>query len=49
MMGIVPLFGVTFLAFVLVYAVITYAKPHSGYAKPFLRIGSPILAQSEPS
>jgi hypothetical protein len=42
MMGVVPLFGAAFLSFVLVYAVITYAKPHSGFAKPFLGIGSPI-------
>jgi amino acid transporter len=42
MMGVVPLFGALFLTFVLVYAVITYSKPHSGYAKPFLGIGSPI-------
>jgi amino acid transporter len=42
MLGVVPLFGGAFLTFVLVYATITYAKPHSGYAKPFLGIGSPI-------
>jgi amino acid transporter len=42
MLGVVPLFGGVFLTAVLVDAVITYAKPHSGYAKPFLGIGSPI-------
>jgi amino acid transporter len=42
MLGVVPLFGGAFLTFVLVYAVITYSKPHSGFAAPFLGIGSPV-------
>jgi amino acid transporter len=42
MLGVVPLFGGVFLTAVLVYAVVEYAKPHSGYAAPFLGIGAPI-------
>jgi amino acid transporter len=42
MLGVVPLFGGVFLTAVLVDAVIEYAKPHSGYAAPFLGIGSPV-------
>jgi len=42
MLGVVPLFGGVFLTAVLVYAVHFYSAPHSGYAKPFLGIGSPI-------
>jgi hypothetical protein len=30
------------LTFVLVKAVLVYSKPHAGFAKPFLGIGSPI-------
>jgi amino acid transporter len=42
MIGVLPFLGGAFLTFVLVDAVIEYSKPHSGYAKPFLGIGSPI-------
>ena len=41
--GILPFLGGAVLTFVLVKAVIDYAKPHSGFAKPFLGIGSPIV------
>ena len=41
--GVLPFFGGAVLTFVLVKAVIDYAKPHSGFAKPFLGIGSPIV------
>ncbi len=40
--GVLPFFGGAVLTFVLVKAVIVYSKPHAGYAKPFLGIGSPI-------
>jgi amino acid transporter len=42
MIGLVPLAGGLILTWVLIKAVIDYSKPHSGYAKPFLGIGSPI-------
>jgi amino acid transporter len=42
MLGVVPLFGGVFLTAVLVYATVQYSKPHSGYAAPFLGIGSPV-------
>ena len=41
-MGVFPFFGGGVLTFVLVKAVIEYSKPHAGYARPFLGIGSPI-------
>jgi len=40
--GVLPFLGWASLTFVLVKAVIDYSKPHAGYAKPFLGIGSPI-------
>jgi amino acid transporter len=40
--GVLPMFGALVLTWVLIKAVIDYSKPHSGYAKPFLGIGSPI-------
>jgi hypothetical protein len=40
--GVLPFVGGAVLTFVLVKAVIDYSKPHAGYAKPFLGIGSPI-------
>jgi amino acid transporter len=42
MIGVLPLAGGLILTWVLIKAVIDYSKPHSGYAKPFLGIGSPI-------
>jgi amino acid transporter len=42
MIGVLPFIGGLILTWVLVKAVIDYSKPHSGYAKPFLGIGSPI-------
>ncbi len=43
MIGVLPLAGGLILTWVLIKAVIDYSKPHSGYAKPFLGIGSPIV------
>jgi amino acid transporter len=40
--GVLPFFGGAVLTFVLVKAILVYSKPHAGYAKPFLGIGSPI-------
>ena len=40
--GVFPFFGGAVLTFVLVKAVLVYSKPHAGFAKPFLGIGSPI-------
>jgi amino acid transporter len=40
--GVLPFVGGAILTWVLVKAVIDYSKPHAGYAKPFLGIGSPI-------
>jgi amino acid transporter len=40
--GVLPFIGGAVLTFVLVKAVVDYSKPHAGYAKPFLGIGSPI-------
>jgi amino acid transporter len=40
--GVLPFVGGAVLTFVLVRAVHDYSKPHAGYAKPFLGIGSPI-------
>ncbi len=40
--GVLPLAGGAILTWVLIKAVIDYSKPHAGYAKPFLGIGSPI-------
>jgi amino acid transporter len=40
--GVLPFVGWAVLTFVLVKAVVDYSKPHAGYAKPFLGIGSPI-------
>jgi amino acid transporter len=40
--GVLPLAGGAILTWVLVKAVIDYSKPHAGYARPFLGIGSPI-------
>ena len=40
--GVFPLFGAAVLTFVLVKAVVEYSKPHAGFARPFLGIGSPI-------
>ncbi len=42
MIGVLPFIGGLILTWVLIKAVIDYSKPHSGYAKPFLGIGSPI-------
>ena len=42
MIGVLPTLGGAVLAFILVYAVIEYAKADGGFAKPFLGIGSPI-------
>jgi len=41
--GVLPLVGGLVLTWVLIKAVIDYSKPHAGYAKPFLGIGSPIV------
>ena len=41
--GVLPFFGFAVLMFLLVKAVVDYSKPHSGFAKPFLGIGSPIV------
>jgi amino acid transporter len=40
--GVLPLFGGLVLTWVLIKAVIDYSKPHAGFAKPFLGIGSPV-------
>jgi amino acid transporter len=40
--GLMPVAGGAILTWVLIKAVIDYSKPHAGYAKPFLGIGSPI-------
>jgi amino acid transporter len=40
--GVLPFIDGAVLTFVLVKAVVDYSKPHAGYAKPFLGIGSPI-------
>jgi amino acid transporter len=40
--GVLPFVGAASLTFILVKAVIQYSDPHSGYAKAFLGIGSPI-------
>jgi amino acid transporter len=42
MIGVLPFFGGAVMTWILVKAVIDYSKPHSGYAKPFLGIGSPV-------
>jgi amino acid transporter len=42
MIGVLPFLGGAALTWVLIKAVIDYSKPHAGYAKPFLGIGSPI-------
>ncbi|HWF56546.1 MAG TPA: APC family permease [Solirubrobacteraceae bacterium] len=42
MLGLLPVAGAGILTFILIKAVIDYSAPHSGYAKPFLGIGSPI-------
>ncbi len=42
MIGVLPMAGGLILTWVLIKAVIDYSKPHAGYAKPFLGIGSPI-------
>jgi amino acid transporter len=42
LIGALPFLGGAVLTFVLVKAVVDYSKPHAGYAKPFLGIGSPI-------
>lgn len=39
---LVPLAGALFLTWIIIKAVHDYSKPHSGYAKPFHGIGSPI-------
>ena len=39
---LVPLAGALFLTWIIVKAFHDYSKPHSGYAKPILGIGSPI-------
>ncbi len=41
--GVLPFAGFAILMYILVKAVIDYSKPHAGYAKPFLGIGSPIV------
>ncbi|MGO9903868.1 MAG: APC family permease [Solirubrobacteraceae bacterium] len=40
--GVLPLFGGAVLTWVLIKAVLVYSKPHAGFARPFLGIGSPI-------
>jgi amino acid transporter len=40
--GVLPMFGGLVLTWVLIKAVLVYSKPHAGFAKPFLGIGSPI-------
>jgi amino acid transporter len=40
--GVFPFFGGAVLTFVLVKAILVYSKPHAGFAKPFLGIGSPV-------
>jgi amino acid transporter len=40
--GVLPFFGGAVLTFVLVKAIVEYSKPHAGFAKPFLGIGSPV-------
>jgi amino acid transporter len=40
--GVLPFFGGAVLTWVLIKAVLVYSKPHAGFAKPFLGIGSPI-------
>jgi amino acid transporter len=40
--GVLPMFGGVVLTLVLVKAVVEYSKPHAGFAKPFLGIGSPV-------
>jgi amino acid transporter len=40
--GLLPFAGGAILTYILIKAVIDYSKPHAGYAKPFLGIGSPI-------
>jgi amino acid transporter len=42
MIGVLPFAGGVILTWVLIKAGIDYSKPHSGYAAPFLGIGSPI-------
>jgi amino acid transporter len=42
LIGLLPFAGGAVLTFVLIKAVVDYSKPHAGYAKPFLGIGSPI-------
>jgi amino acid transporter len=41
--GVLPFLGGAILTFILIKAVIQYSDPHSGYAKAFLGIGSPIV------
>jgi amino acid transporter len=41
--GLMPFVGFAILMFILVKAVVDYSKPHAGFAKPFLGIGSPIV------
>jgi amino acid transporter len=41
--GVLPFAGFAILMFILIKAVVDYAKPHSGFAAPFLGIGSPIV------
>ena len=40
--GVLPFFGGAVLTFVLIKAILVYSKPHAGFAKPFLGIGSPV-------
>ena len=40
--GRVPVLRRAVLTYILVKAVLVYSKPHAGFAKPFLGIGSPI-------
>ncbi len=40
--GVLPFFGGAVLTWVLIKAILVYSKPHAGFAKPFLGIGSPI-------
>jgi amino acid transporter len=40
--GVLPFLGGAVLTFVLIKAIVTYSDPHSGFAKPFLGIGSPV-------
>lgn len=42
-LGVIPLAGGVFLAFIMIYAIKTYAHKDGGYAAPLFGIGSPIV------